>query len=59
MEVQRKLEVIQKLNDTYVNGKESGILGDQAKIAIRSVMNDMTSQLMRTYPEWFKDKEDT
>ena len=59
MEVQRKLEVIQKLNDIYVNGKESGILGDQAKIAIRSVMNDMTSQLMRTYPEWFKDKEDT
>ena len=60
MEVERKLNVIQKLIDIYVNGKEAEILGDQAKRAIRGGLNDMTSQLMRTYPEWFKEpKEDT
>ena len=55
MEVERKLDVIQKLIDIYVNGKESGTLGDQARIAIRGALNDMTSETMRTYPEGFKD----
>jgi hypothetical protein len=57
--IERKLDVIEKLNNIYVNGKESGTLGDQAKIAIRKALNDLTSETMRTYPEWFKDKEDT
>ena len=55
MEVERKLEVIQKLIDIYVNGKEAEILGDQARIAIRGALNDLTNQTMRTYPEWFKE----
>ena len=55
MELERKLEVIQKLNDIYVNGKEAEILGDQARIAIRKALNDLTSETMRTYPEWFKE----
>ena len=58
MEVERKLEVIQKLIDIYVNGKEAEILGDQAGRAIYSALNDMTSQLMRTYPEWFKESKE-
>jgi len=60
MELERKLDVIQKLIDIHISGEESGTLGDQAKRAIRGGLNDMTSQLMRTYPEWFKEpKEDT
>ena len=60
MEVERKLNVIQKLIDIYVNGKEAEILGDQARIAIRGALNDLTSETMRTYPEWFKEpKENT
>ena len=55
MEVERKLNVIQKLIDIYVNGKEAEILGDQARIAIRKALNDLTSETMRTYPEWFKE----
>ena len=55
MEVERKLNVIQKLIDIYVNGKEAEILGDQARIAIRKALNDLISETMRTYPEWFKE----
>ena len=58
MELERKLDVIEKLINIYVNGKESGTLGDQAKIAIRGALNDLTSETMRTYPEWFKESKE-
>ena len=58
MELERKLDVLEKLINIYTNGKESGVLGDQAGRAIYSALNDMTSQLMRTYPEWFKESKE-
>ena len=59
MELERKLDVIQKLIDIHISGEESGTLGDQAKRAIRGALNDLTSETMRTYPDWFKEpKED-
>ena len=58
MEVERKLNVIQKLIDIYVNGKESGTLGDQAKIAIRKALNDLTGDLMTDYPNWFNESKE-
>jgi|LWDU01.1.fsa_nt_gi hypothetical protein len=58
--IERKLDAIEKLINIYVNGKEAEILGDQARIAIRGALNDLTNQTMRTYPEWFNEsKEDT
>jgi len=53
MKLERELNVIEKLMDIYSKGKESGALGEQARRAIYSAVNDMTSQLMRNYSDWF------
>ena len=53
MKLERELNVIEKLIDIYSKGKRSEALGDQARRAIYSAVNDMTSQLMRNYSDWF------
>ena len=53
MKLERELNVIEKLMDIYSKGKRSEALGDQARRAIYSAVNDMTSQLMRNYSDWF------
>ena len=53
MKLERELNVIEKLIDIYSKGKRSEALGDQARRAIYSALNDMTSQLMRNYSDWF------
>ena len=58
MELERELNVIEKLIGIYTNGKESGALGDQARRAVYSAVNDITSQLMREYPNWFNESKE-
>ena len=53
MKLERELNVIEKLIDIYSKGKRSEALGDQAIRAVYSALNDMTSQLMRNYSNWF------
>ncbi len=58
MKLERELNVIEKLIGIYTNGKESGALGDQARRAVYSAVNDITSQLMREYPNWFNESKE-
>ena len=58
MKLERELNVIEKLIGIYTNGKESGALGDQARRAVYSAVNDITSQLMREYPNWVNESKE-
>ena len=54
MELERKLDVLEQLMKIWIDAKQSGALSEGRRLAVYSALNDLTGDLMKDYPEWFK-----
>jgi hypothetical protein len=49
---------MERLLKFFITAKETNAVHDSKMLAVYSALGDLTSDTMRTYPEWFKAKED-
>ena len=56
--LERRLDIMERLLMFFITAKETNAVTESKRIAVYSALGDLTSETMRTYPEWFKAKED-